>query len=65
MMASAIMGSIGDGMKNIKHFERLGILSERVGPDRISDMSCWLLHANFIAYTQDICKKHNIKTKQF
>ncbi len=62
VIADAIWASIQAGIKKIEHFEELSIFNEGIGADRISDMTANLLKEDLIAYTQVICKKHNIQT---
>lgn len=60
VMASAIWMSIQAGIKQIDHFEKLSIFNEGIGADRISDMTANILKEEFIAYTQEVCKKYNV-----
>jgi hypothetical protein len=59
-LLESINVAIKAGLTNPSHIEELGILNERFGADRISDATCNVLKAHFIAYTQEVCKRHNI-----
>lgn len=48
------------GIKDIKHFEELGIFNEGIGADRISDIAANLLKQRFISYTQRICSQYKV-----
>ena len=61
VIVSALYDSIKMGLKKIEHFEELGIFNEGIGCDRISDITANILKQEIIKYTQDICKRHNIK----
>lgn len=50
------------GIKDIRHFEELGIFNEGIGADRISDMTANLIKSQLILYTQKVCKTYNIQT---
>ena len=64
-IADAMEQAITRGLKDLKHFEELGVLNEGIGPDRISDLTCTFLKSQFITYTQSVCRRHNIPmTKQ-
>ncbi len=56
-IADAMEEAIKRGLKDLKHFEELGILNEGIGPDRISDLTCTFLKSHFVAYTQSVCKR--------
>jgi hypothetical protein len=51
-------------MDNVEHFEEMTLFQGRVGPDLVSDVACNVLKQRFIAYTQDVCKRHNVKTRR-
>src|SRR5258708_40300508 len=53
--------AIKRGLKDLKHFEELGILNEGIGPDRISDLTCTFLKSHFVGYTQAVCQRHGIE----
>src|SRR5207253_3089136 len=52
--------AIRRGLKDLRHFEELGILNEGIGRDRISDLTCTFLKSKFIAYTQGVVGRHGI-----
>lgn len=62
VVAEAIVAAIRRGVKDIRHFEELGILGEGIGADRISDMACTILKPTLIAYTVAIATRHKIET---
>lgn len=59
-IANAISEAIRRGLEHPKHFEELGVLSEGIGPDRISDITCSILKSKFVLYTQEIARRHKI-----
>ncbi len=59
-IAKAMAEAIERGVKDLRHFEELGILNEGVGPDRISDLTCNVLKDRFIAYTLGVAKRHRL-----
>jgi hypothetical protein len=64
VIVGAIYESIKMGLKHIDHFEELGIFNQGIGCDRISDITANILKQELIVYTQDICKRHNIRCKR-
>lgn len=62
VVAEAIVAAIRRGVKDIRHFEELGILGEGIGADRISDMACTVLKPTLIAYTATVAARHHIAT---
>lgn len=60
-MADGIAVAIARGLTRPEHIEEIGILNEGIGADRISDAVGNVLKADFIAYTQEICERHNIQ----
>lgn len=56
-IAADMEDAIKGGLKDLKHFEELGILNEGIGPDRISDITCTFLKSQFVAYTQAVCRR--------
>jgi hypothetical protein len=54
-IVKAMAEAIERGLQDMRHFEELGVLVERIGKDRISDIAANILKPEFIAYTQDIC----------
>jgi hypothetical protein len=65
LMARAMADAINRGLDDIRHFEELGILSEGIGPDRISDITCNLLRLRFAGYTEAIAKRHGVPVQPF
>lgn len=61
MLHGAQMATLG-GTDHIEHVEELILLSEGMGLDRISDLTCNILKSYFIRYTQGICRHHSIPT---
>src|ERR1019366_7963294 len=59
-IATAIGEAIRRGLKDIRHFEELGILNEGIGPDRISDITCTILKARLVEYTRLIAERHEM-----
>jgi hypothetical protein len=59
-IGSAIAEAIKRGLQHPRHFEELGILNEGIGPDRISDITCTILKARLVQYTQSIAQRHRI-----
>jgi len=58
----AMWEMIKRGIRDIKHFEELGIFNEGIGADRISDMTANLLKQDLILYTQKVCQTHKLPT---
>jgi len=52
--------AIEKGLQDLHHFEELGLLVDKIGRDRISDIACNILKAKFIEYTQEICRRHGV-----
>lgn len=65
IIASAMRAAIERGMTHLDHFEVLGIFNERIGPDRISDLTCTILKQHFIDYTRRVATRHSLTTKRF
>lgn len=59
-IAGAMEAAITRGLKDLKHFEELGVLNEGIGPDRISDLTCTFLKSQFVSYTQAVCQRLNV-----
>lgn len=53
------------GIKNPEIFLMVGLIEEKIGPDRISDMTAWILQEDFLLYTQRISLELKLKTKEF
>ncbi len=62
LICEAMELAIGRGLKDLAHFESLGVLNEGIGPDRISDLVCNVLIERFIRYTQTVAQRHNLPT---
>lgn len=52
------------GLQDLRRFEELGVLVERIGRDRISDITCNILKPMFIEYTQDVCRENDIPMEE-
>ncbi|MEV6422661.1 hypothetical protein [Streptomyces sp. NPDC051662] len=59
-VVEAMTQAIQRGIKDIEHFEELGILVSGINKDRISDITCNLLKSQLIQYTQEICHSLNV-----
>jgi hypothetical protein len=55
--------AINAGMTTVEHFEEMTLFQGRVGPDLISDIVCNVLKQRFIAYTQEVVRRHGVKTR--
>ncbi|MGE5410176.1 MAG: hypothetical protein ACM3MI_04385 [Clostridiales bacterium] len=60
VIAGALWEAVQAGVKEITHFEEVGILREGIGADRISDITATLLKHKFVLYTRKICECYNI-----
>lgn len=63
-IAEAISDAIKRGLIHPRHFEELGVLSEGIGKDRISDITCTILKARIVEYTRGIALSHGIKLER-
>jgi hypothetical protein len=63
-IACAMEDAIQRGMKSLPHFEVLGVFNEKIGPDRISDLTCTALKKELVDYTVKIATRHNLPTKE-
>jgi hypothetical protein len=63
-IAKAMVGAIKRGIKDLSHFEMLGVFEEGIGPDRIGDITCTILKDYFIDYTVAVAKAHKIPTEE-
>ena len=59
-IVGALWQAIQAGVKEITHFEEVGILSEGIGADRISDITAFLLRRRLAEYTERICERHGV-----
>ena len=62
IITRALYEAIRAGVREITHFEEIGILREGIGADRISDITGNLLRWRLAAYTEEVCKKHKVPT---
>lgn len=53
------------GIKDPEIFQLIGLFEERIGADRISDMTVAILRKDFLLYTQRVSLELKLKTKQF
>lgn len=63
IISSALWEAVQAGVKNISHFEEIGLFREGIGADRISDITATLLRHRFATYTKNVCDRHEIPTK--
>lgn len=63
-MLSAAREAIRSGLREVEHFEELALIKGGVGADRLSDIVCNVLKHRFVAYTQDVCERHNVPCRQ-
>jgi hypothetical protein len=59
-MVDAMALALERRLEDIRHFEELALLVDRIGRDRISDITCNILIGRFVRYTQQVCKRHQI-----
>jgi hypothetical protein len=64
-IAAAVSDAIRAGVREVTHFERLGILGDGIGADRISDITATLLRDRLATYTLTVCERHKVKTKRW
>ncbi len=60
IMAYALWEAVNAGLKNITHFEEVALFNKGIGADRISDAVANILRKRLIAYTQEVCHRHQI-----
>ncbi len=65
ILANNIQNCINAGILRLTHFEEIGIFSEGIGRDHISDMTANLMKDRLIEYTQDICTELEVPMEQF
>lgn len=63
LIAAALWEAIEAGLKEITHFEEIGILREGIGADRISDITAQLLRRRLAIYTREVCRRHKVPMK--
>jgi hypothetical protein len=56
----ALWDAVKAGVKELRHFEEIGILGEGIGADRISDITSCLIRRRLATYTERICQAHNV-----
>lgn len=59
-LATNIAQCIDSSILKLKHIEEIGLFSDGIGPDSISDITANLIKNKLVLYTQSICKKYNI-----
>jgi hypothetical protein len=59
-MLGAASTTIRLGIESIEHFEELTLFQEQVGADRIGDIACNVLKAEFIDYTHGVIERHGL-----
>lgn len=64
-IAKAMASAINRGISHLDHFELLGVFNARIGPDRISDLTCTILRRYFVSYTAKIAKKYGLATDEW
>lgn len=64
-IAKSIWEAIKAGITEITHFEEIGLLTEGIGADRISDMAATLLRPRISQYTESWCKKLGVRTEEY
>ncbi len=61
-MAEALEVMTRDRQRGVDYVDAFALFVPGLGVDRISDMFCNILKAQFIAYTQQVCATHGIPT---
>ncbi|MGH7687408.1 MAG: hypothetical protein ACREN2_11405 [Candidatus Dormibacteria bacterium] len=61
VMAGALGVVAGSGISQVEFVELFTLFAQGLGPDRISDILCNILKAQFIGYTQSIAKELGIQ----
>ncbi|WP_440695270.1 hypothetical protein [Clavibacter nebraskensis] len=64
-IVKAMSIAIEAGLQDLRRFEELGLLVDRIGPDRVSDITCNLLKVRLISYTQEICIRRGVPMQEF
>lgn len=62
-MVKGAATSIVEGVKSVRHFEEMVLFQAQIGPDRVSDVVCNVLKSRFVAYTNRICRRHDLPTE--
>jgi len=64
LIVDAVIESIRNGIMHLNHFELMGLLSDGVGCDRISDITLNILKGRFVTYTQAVCSDLGVPTRR-
>jgi hypothetical protein len=64
VIAAGILESIAVGIKNISHFEEIGLLHEGIAHDRISDITANILKPQLVKYTQEVASRHGVELQR-
>lgn len=62
-MLDGIRSAVGIGIHRLSHMETIPLFQGGMGVDRISDMVCNIIKSYFIAYTQQVCERHEIPSE--
>jgi hypothetical protein len=65
LIAGGLWEAIEAGLEEITHFEEIGIFREKIGADRISDITAGLLRWRLAAYTAKVCERHSVRTHSY
>lgn len=63
-MARGLRAAVRQGIDRLDHFEEVQIFEEGIGADRISDATAGIIRHRLATYTQNICVRHNVETRQ-
>lgn len=61
-ITNAMAEAITRGLQDMRHFEELGLLVDKIGRDRISDITLNILKPRFITYTEDLSLELGLPT---
>lgn len=61
VIVEGLWEAIQAGLKELTHFEEIGIIRENIGADRISDITANILRGRLADYTQRVCKKLGVE----
>ncbi len=64
-MLAGVETAIRVDMDTLEHMEALALFTGGFGLDRMSDTICNILKSEFIAYTQEVCRRHGIPMEKF
>jgi hypothetical protein len=56
--------AVRNALTEVTHFEELTLFAPGIAEDRISDIVCNVLKEDFVAYTQEICERHQIEMRE-